>query len=376
MSKRRHNPAMLLPPYRPCLEPARRIMRTQLVALSFLAAAAIVFFGYHALALITAAIVGAVLAEMLVTAIRKEQQPGTRTHSLMMALLLAFTLPAHARWYVAFIGAITAVLIGKQFFGGLGHYIWHPALVGRVIVQLFFNHQLSQPAGQLLSRQHIIFGNAADATELAHWLHFDWFTSPLATNALLAPMPLEALRHMKDLQFADQVPQLSQYLWQHLPSLQHFVLGAVPGGLGTTSAAVIILVGFFFIYRGYLNWQLPVVFLAAAYCSAMLLPIVLEPTVTPRQVVHLPIIAESFAVGLTYANYHLFVGGLLFAAFILAADMTSRPITLRGQIIFAAAAGLGAIVLRLYSPVPIPTYAALLAMNAAIPTIDRFTRPT
>ena len=66
-------PTMLRPPYRPTLEPAPRIMRTQLVALLLPAAFAVTFFGYHALALILAAIAAAVLAEIFVTFIRRDR---------------------------------------------------------------------------------------------------------------------------------------------------------------------------------------------------------------------------------------------------------------------------------------------------------------
>ena len=376
MTDRISNPTMLRPPYRPTLEPAPRIMRTQLVALLFPAAVAVVFFGYHALALILAAVAAAIIAETCVTFIRKGRPSGAQSHSVVMALMVAFTLPAQARWYVAFIAAAAAVIVGKHFFGGLGHYIWQPALVGRLIVQIFFNTQLSATEGAVLARPQIIFGDLSTTTA-QQWLRFDWFgAAPPSADAFLLPMPLDALRHFSDLQFTYHLPQLSEYLLRNFPPLDHFIIGAVPGGIGVTSALVMFLLGAFFIYRGYLNWHMPAAFLASAYASALLLPIVLDTTDTTQRIIHLPIIAESLAVGMTYANYHLVTGGILFAAFVLSTDMTSRPITLRGQIIFAAAAGLLTIILRLYSPIPIPAYTALLVMATAIPSLDRLTRPT
>ena len=367
---------MLRPPYRPTLEPAQRIMRTQLTLILILALPAVVFFGYHALALILAAVAAAILAEIVVNFTHPSQQPGTRTHSVMMALLLAFTLPAQARWHVAFIGAAAAVIIGKYFFGGLGHYIWHPALVGRLIVQIFFNAQLTTPSGPILARDHLLLGNLANAAPLQPWLRLDWFQAAAqnSADAFSLPLPLDALRRLADLQFVDQIP-LAQYLTARLPSLQHLIIGAVPGGIGVTCTAAIVIIGLFLIYRGYLNWQLPAAFLSAAYLAAMFLPLVIDPADGPRRIVHLPVIAENLAVGLTYANYHLLTGPVLFAAFILPADSTCRPITARGQAIGAAAAGLLAMLLRLYTPIPIPTFTAILVMNAATTFLDRLTRP-
>ncbi len=83
-------------------------------------------------------------------------------------------------------------------------------------------------------------------------------------------------------------------------------------------------------------------------------------------------------VGVTYVSFHLCSGGLMLAAFFLANDMASRPIQLRGQIIFGMGAGVLTIVARLYgtwSMAPLGAYIALLVMNTLTPLIDRVTRP-
>ena len=63
------------------------------------------------------------------------------------------------------------------------------------------------------------------------------------------------------------------------------------------------------------------------------------------------------------------------AAFFLAPEMTSRPVTAGGQVVFGACCGIVAMLLKLYIQVPIPAYMAVLAMNTFTPLIDTLWRP-
>ena len=366
-----------LPPFRATPESCRRIMRTSLAVLILPAAAAAAFFGYHAFKLMLVSAVCAGLTEFVTYRARPSHRlPGSTTHSIMMGLLLSFTLPATTPWHIAAFGAVCAVLIGKVVLGGLGRYVWHPALIGRIILQILFADQLTAPVGPLLGPGHIFLGNIHSVTE-SQWLNLNWFSTTVSagTDGLLLPLPLASLRSFADLHFLDGSCQLARYLLEHLPPLGHCIVGATPGSLGQTSGIAIILAGVYLIYRGYMPWHMPVAFITAAYAAAALCPIILNPSTSGTAIVHLPITADGIAAGLTYANYHIFTGSLLLAACLLTADMTSRPITLTGQTLFAAGAGLMTIILRLYTHIAIPALAAVLAMNTLTGLIDRFTRP-
>ena len=354
------------------------MMRTQLAVLALPAAIGAMFFGYHAVKLLLLAMVTAVIAEGCCNRIRHLKVPGSMSHSVMMAVLVTLMLPATAPWYVVVLGSAGAVLLGKQFFGGLGHYVWHPALVGRVLVELFFHEQLSPRSGAIMSRGSIFWGNINGALERSlSWFDVDWFAGidPLRSEGFLLVRPVEALRDWADLQFSDHAVEMGQYFLGHLPPLEYCLIGSVPGGIGETCTLALLLVGIYLVYRGYVHWQLPLTFVLSAYVAAMILPIVVDRADSPGQVVMLPIMSESLSVGFTYLNYQLFSGGLLLGACIVAADSTSRPMTVKGQVIFAAGAGLMTMVFRLYSPLGIPCYAAILAMNTLVFTIDRLTRP-
>ena len=184
---------------------------------------------------------------------------------------------------------------------------------------------------------------------------------------------MQALCNWGDLRFVGSVPQLGLYLYDKLPSLQQCQWSAVGGGLGESCRVLLILIGLYFIYRGYLHWQLPLMFIVSAYAAAAFFPIIVEQPGLPDRLIYFPLLAENLSVGFTYINYHLFTGGLVLTAFIMTADMTSRPLTVRGQIYFAVGAGLLTVAVRLYCPAvlsayltPISAYAALLVMDTSL----------
>lgn len=306
-------------------------MGVQLALMILPAAASLWFFRMGAAKLLLTCLVAGLLAEALVNVLRAEKPPGSRAHSLLMAVFLAFTLPAATPMYIAFIGAAAAVLIGKHAFGGLGHYLWHPALVGRLVIQLLFADKI------------------ADAG------------------------PPEALRHLADIARAAGAHNLNDYLFEHLPPLENFLYGAVPGGIGETCKVVLVLAGCYLLYRGYTHWQLPLWFLVGAYLVAWLSPFPAEATAGTARWLS-PMTTENLLVVFTYANYQLFSGSLFLAALMLF-DSTSRPITIPGQVLFGLAAGILAMILRLYTSIAVPTYTALLICYTFIPLIDRHTRP-
>jgi electron transport complex protein RnfD len=160
-----------------------------------------------------------------------------------------------------------------------------------------------------------------------------------------------------------------------MPPINDLLYGACPGGIGETCSVVIVVAGLYLIYRNYVKWQLPVAFLAAAWVTLALAPLYLAGPDGASRTLRWPLLAEGLEAGFTYINYHLLSGELLLAAFFLATEMTSRPVTAGGQAIFGLGCGVLAMLLRLYVNVPIPCYMAVLAMNTLTPAIDALWRP-
>jgi electron transport complex protein RnfD len=70
-------------------------------------------------------------------------------------------------------------------------------------------------------------------------------------------------------------------------------------------------------------------------------------------------------------------GGLILAAFFIATDTVTLPVTRRGRIIFGICCGLFTFIIREWGDAREGVYYAVLLMNSVVPLIDRFikTRP-
>lgn len=83
--------------------------------------------------------------------------------ALVSALLLALALPAYAPWWLTVSAAAFASLFGKALFGGFGHNLFNPAMLGYAFALIAFPVQMTQwPApGQhpgLLAALQQVFG--------------------------------------------------------------------------------------------------------------------------------------------------------------------------------------------------------------------------
>jgi len=117
------------------------------------------------------------------------------------------------------------------------------------------------------------------------------------------------------------------------------------------------------------------VFLAGAYIGAVILPLAVKLEPGGVNMIFWPFFAENIPAGITYINYLLCSGGLFFGAMVITGDMTSRPATITGQVIFGIGAGFLTMVFRFYSEISIPCISALLLMNSLVPLIDGMTCP-
>jgi electron transport complex protein RnfD len=118
-----------------------------------------------------------------------------------------------------------------------------------------------------------------------------------------------------------------------------------------------------------IRWQVPVLFIGSVALLSWALPISVAG-VNAR--------GDSTAYALWFAGQPLaeiFAGGLFLAAFYIATDVATAPVTTKGQAIFAAGCGLFTVLLRRYGGYPEGVCYAILLMNTATPIINRYTRP-
>ncbi len=297
-----------------------RIMWTVAGALAPAAIMGVVFFGVGALIVIAASIATAVATEALIQKLSGRPVTVSDGSAFVTGLLLAMVLPSSAPIYVPIVGAFVAIAIAKHCFGGLGYNIWNPALIGRAFVQVAWAKHVS----------------------LASWPVSQW--SPFK-DAVTEASPL--LKSANSFEF--------------FPS--ELFLGNVPGSLGETCALALIAGGLFLIIRGYVNWRVPVCFIATAALLAAVLP---APASWADK--HLGYLAHN-------PLYQILAGGLMIGAFFMATDMVTTPITNLGLCIFAAGCGLITMLIRFYGGYPEGVCYSILLMNTTTPLIDRWCKP-
>ncbi|MDY6986134.1 MAG: RnfABCDGE type electron transport complex subunit D [Candidatus Thermoplasmatota archaeon] len=131
-------------------------------------------------------------------------------------------------------------------------------------------------------------------------------------------------------------------------SYMDLFLGRIPGSIGETCKLAIVIGGIILIASGLIDYMVPLVY--ALTCVII-----------------------AFAAGAD-PLYHLLSGGLLFAAFFMATDYVTTPITREGRVIFAIGLGILTMTTRLLTGTESISF-MLLFMNGLVPVIDRFIMP-
>jgi electron transport complex protein RnfD len=244
----------------------------------------------------------------------------------LTGLLLALNLPSNLPIWIILIGALFAIGVGKMTFGGLGHNIFNPALVGRCALLVAFPAQMtSWPLpGQ--------------------WLHY--------TDAVTGATPLalmqEAIRS-GNMDMLAQLPDSFSLLFADVS------LNGGAGAIGEICDLALIAGLVFMLWRKIITWHIPVSILGTVFVFAGLLHIAN------------PIYADPFVVILS--------GGLMLGAIFMATDYVTSPMIPKGQIIYGIAIGFLTVVIRNWGSYPEGMSFAILIMNAFTPLINNYVKP-
>jgi len=290
------------------------------------------YFGYGALLVVAAATLGAVFIEWFFGPRGRNGARGGALHdgsAVLTGLLLGLTLPPGTPLWIAFVGGVVAIGLGKLAFGGLGGNMFNPALVGRAFLQAAFPTIMTTWNPQ---------GGAAQWTKLRG----SPFAAPLFSSdvdAITTATPLARMKFDGDI----------EGIW-------NLLVGNVPGSLGETSAILLILCGLWMGVRRLFDWRVPLAVLFSVALFSGLFHVI-SPANYPNPLVMLT------------------SGGLLFGAVFMATDPATSPTAPRGAFIFGIGIGLLVVLIRLFGGLPEGVMYAILLMNAAVPLLERVTQP-
>ncbi len=185
-------------------------------------------FGIRALILTSVSVLSCMVTEFVCQKALKQDINIFDGSAILTGILFAFVVPVIMPLQYVVVGAVVAIALGKMVYGGLGHNIFNPALVGRAFVQASWPVAITTFA----------YDGKAGATVL---------------DAMKRGIPLsEALLNNGN-----------QYL-------EAFV-GRMGGCLGETSALALLLGGAYLIYKKHIDWKVPAVMIGTVFILTKLM---------------------------------------------------------------------------------------------------------
>jgi electron transport complex protein RnfD len=319
------------------------VMATVMVALMPATLLGFWLYGLPAINLWAVSLIAAIAGESFILQLQgRAVRPALMDGSgILTAWLLALSLPPLAPWWIAVLGSLFAVIVGKQIFGGLGQNVFNPAMAARVMLLISFPLEMTSWAAPapLGSARAPGFLESLRITFLSQ--HIDG----MASASLLGHVKTELTRGIG----LDH--SLSGY-FEPLDALW----GSRTGSLGETAALLLLAGGLFLIARRIITWHAPVAMLLGVAVPALLFN---------------TIDANHYAGPLV----HLLSGGLMMGAFFIVTDPVTSPNTATGQFIFGLGCGLLTWIIRTWGGYPEGVAFAVMLMNAATPLIDQYVKP-
>jgi electron transport complex protein RnfD len=308
----------------------RSLMANVLIALAPTAIFGVVLYGVPALLTILVSVASAVAAEALFrTLIGKEIRVGDLS-AAVTGLLLALVIPPGTPLWMTALGAVFAVVVAKEFFGGLGANVFNPALIGRAFLLMSFPAAItSWTIPETFSRG--LVDGASSATPLGIVkLSLDGGRSFF-----------EALSEVGANFTASGLAAAGDY-WTVVKTL---FLGNHGGCIGESSGLLILLGGLYLLITKTIDWRAPASMAAAAVLASLTLG--LDPLFT------------------------LLGGGLLFGALFMATDYVTAPVSAVGKLLFGFGAGIITVLIRKWGNYPEGVSYGILIMNALTPFLNR-----
>lgn len=316
------------------------IMRNVVYSLLPICAFYIYQYGISAASLLLVVILSCLLAERMFVRLGGQAGDINDFSATITGILLALSVPPGFPLWMGVVIGVISVSLGKALFGGVGHNVFNPALVGRAFGQAAFPTAIATYTPSFLPGRFSEFIPSSLAMPLMQ---------PVDTAAWVAAMNLDA--------WAGATP-LAKWKFEGVLASAVDLLTSLAGHMAVgPSPALILLCGAYLAFRRFLDWRIPAAVIGSA-CLAGWGLYYFDPS-------HYPDPA-----------FVLLSGGLILGAVFMATDMATSPVTPRGMWVYGALIGVLTVVIRYYSGLPEGVMYAILIGNACTSLIERVTQPT
>lgn len=289
------------------------IMLDVIIALTPSLIASVVLFGFRSLLITAVCVASCVLFEFLARKIMKRDTTIGDLSAVVTGMLLAFNLPVSIPLWMCVVGCFFAIVVVKQFFGGIGQNFVNPAIGGRIVMLVSFSSAMTNWTEPLVWRQGI--------------------------DAETTATPLSILKSTTDT--------------SSLPSLLEMFLGIRGGCIGEVCALALIIGGIYLIARRVIKPTIPLCFIGTVAVIMLI----------------------AGKGDFEFMLYEILSGGLLLGAVFMATDYATSPVTTKGKILFGIGCGLITSVIRLFANLPEGVSYSIILMNILTPHIEALTTP-
>ena len=268
--------------------------------------------GPNALMLLLVSVATAVATEALYEKITGRPVTISDGSAILTGLLLGMNLPPLAPFWLPVIGSSFAILVVKQFFGGLGQNFMNPALAGRAFLLISFAARMTDFSVSSRTAEKIV-------------------------DTVSGATPLAAIK-------AGETGDLISMFF-----------GNTRGTIGETSALLLLVGGLFLVFIGVIRIHIPAIYIATFAVFAL--------------------IFGGHGFDMRYLATEICGGGLMLGAFFMATDYVTRPITVKGQCIYAVMLGVLTGIFRIFGGSGEGVSYAIILTNCFVPLLEKATLP-
>ncbi len=271
-------------------------------------------YGAAGIQVILAATSSAVIFEWAARKVMKRDPSISDYSALLQGTILGMILPPGTPVWLVIIATFLMIVIGKQFFGGIGGYPFNPPAIAAAMLMVSYPKRM-----------------------ISHFpLHGTDPSSPFLE-------PLAALKS-----YGPGVTEIY--------SLNDLFMGIHNSGTGTGAVFLLLLGGIYAMIRGFIPWRAPVSFITGTFLTAWLFH-ASQP--------------ETYAPPL----FHILAGMTVFAAFFLITDSTTCPVNPLAATLYGLFAGILLVLIRNLGMYYDGAVFAVLILNLFHPLLDRIHKP-
>lgn len=296
----------------------RKIMMIMVGVLLPIAFWGVHLFGLPALVTLVAAVVSCVVFEALFRVVTRQDFRGGDCSAVITGLLLGMVVsPATPVWMVV-LGSFFAIVVGKEFFGGLGANVFNPALIGRAFLFVSFTKPMTT-----------------------------WLTPRTAfvPDVITTATPLTFIKPIEGfVNSAEEVADLTGF-FSPAEVYKNLFFGHRGGCIGESAIFLIAAAFLLLVVIKIIDWRAPLAMLVTAVGVTALAGI--DPILT------------------------LLSGGLMFGAVFMTTDYATSPVTPLGRLAFGAGCGIITALIRVFGGFPEGVMFSILIMNAVVPFLNR-----